>query len=235
MPIGFDKYILNSQIQLALPMDEYTGILAFDRSKNHMPFTITHAPPWAKTPAGLPYLTFDGINDYLSCPAADSVAVNYSSEDFTLAMWYNGVPSATDILLAQGTTDNAGWEWFITDAGGGNPATVSLRLNQGGGHTDNGALLAYVLSTWSLLMVTRSGASSVFYTNGVRVPDLGGALVDALSAGGAYTLYVGRKGAGNYITGSVGGGPAGPRSWNRALSAEEARWLFDSERHWFGV
>lgn len=235
MNIGFDNYSINYQLKMALLADEYDGRIAYDRSKSHMPFTLEGAPfgpSWGKTEYGMPYLSLNGTVDSIQCAGALSTAVNFTSESFTMLLWVNGTPTATDILMAQGVTDTDGWEFFVSQT----VNTLSLRLNQGGAHTDIAAVGCFTPAIWQLLSITRNGASGQFYVNGEpRTMTLGAGLTDAVSCAGGDILYIGRKGVGNYFGGYIGGGRCGPRIWDRVLTDTENRRIFNAERDWFGV
>ncbi len=235
MPIGFDKYSIDVQIQVALTMDEYTGIATYDNSKNHMPFTLTGTPPaWAKTTNGLPYLSFNGTTDYMQSPAATSTALNYTSESFSIVMWLYPTVSASDILIQQGRTDVDGWVLYATET----VNTISIRTNQGGAHTDIAAVGCYTPAVWQCFGAVRVGAAGKIYVNGMpKEMTFGAGLTDAVSVAGGNKVLVGVDDleSNNHYTGYIGGGECGPRVWDRALTGAEMAAIFESERHWFGV
>jgi hypothetical protein len=234
MTVGFDKYSLNIQCQLALLAGEYTGAKTYDKSKNHLPFTLSGAPGWAKTAQGLPYLSFGGIADFLQSPAAGSTALNFTATDYSIAMWFYPTVASSDILIQQGKTDVDGWVLYATEV----VNTISLRHNQAGTHTDIAAVGAYTPSVWQCLLVTRSGASGQVYINGAaKSMTFGAGLTNPVSVAGGNKVLVGVDDleANNFYSGYIAGGDCGIRIWNRALTATEANRIFVSERHWFGV
>lgn len=230
---SFDKYSLNRQVELALFAREMSGVQTFDVSRNRMPFTLSGTPPtWGQTAQMTPYISLNGVNDSIQCPAADSVAVNFTNEDFTLLIWVNADPSSSDMLLTQGVTDVDGWEFFVTDFN----RTISLRTNQAGAHTDVAAVGCFTPNIWQQIVAVRRGAYAQVYINAVpAVMTLGAGLSDAVSVAGGDILYVGAKAAGNYLQGYVAGGRCGPRIWSRALSPMEVKSSFESERHSLGA
>lgn len=235
--IGFDKGI-NNQIQLALLASEYTGVLTFDKSKNHMPFTLTGTPPaWAKTAQGMPYLSLNGAADYLQCPAASSSAVNFTSSDFTLLAWIYSTGTSSDMIMCQGAVDVDGWEWYIFQGGVGT-ASINLRTNQAAAHTGTGtATEILTLDRWHQLVTVRWGIWCQHYIDGVAVPMLVGSLTNPVSVAAGNKLLIGVQNneVANHFQGYIGAGSCGPRIWSRALSPFEIKALFESERAWFGV
>jgi hypothetical protein len=211
------------------------GKLTHDLAKPHHTFTFSGSPAfWDSIPGiGTPIITFDGVADFLECPAVDSADVNFATEDFTLLAWVNNpLLGGAQLILNQGVVNVDGWEFFLFGS------TLSFRLNQAGGHTDISAINALAASTWQLVAVTRSGATGQFYVNGLPIPTLGsGTLADAVSCAGGNKLLVGTQNneVSNFFDGSIGGGGCGPRIWGRALTAAEIAEVFACERHWFGV
>ncbi len=234
MTIGFDKYSINSHVQLALRAEQGTGTVSYDCSKNHMPFTLTGPPDWQWLTTTLPYLEFNGTTDYLQSPAASSVALNYSSESFSVVLWMRPTISASDIIIQQGRTDVDGWVVYGTET----VNTISIRTNQGGAHTDIAAVGCYTPSVWQCLGLTRVGAGGQVYINGVaKTMTYGAGLTDAVGVAGGRKVLIGVDDmeSNNFYTGWMGGGECGPRVWDRALTGAEMITIFESERHWFGV
>jgi hypothetical protein len=209
------------------------GLVTHDFAKPHHPFTLEGTPAvWGNLPSGLPTLDLDGAADFLQCLAANSLDTNFTNEDWSFAAWINKtLGGGAQIIMAQGAVNVDGWEWFTFGA------TMSLRTNQGGTHSDISAVNALTASVWQLVGVTRHGAAGHFYVNGLPVNTLlGTGLLDAVSVAGGNNLLVGQRTAANFFDGLIAGGPCGPRIWSpRVLS--DADWLemFASERHWLGV
>jgi hypothetical protein len=231
MMIKFDDISLNNQLQFALLADEMTGVIAYDRSKNHMPvsFETPGAPSWSQLATGIPTIVLPG-DKALSVPGGFSTALNFTTEDFSMMMWVNVALSATDMLMTQGVTDSDGWEWFLTDT----VNTMSFRLNQGGSHSDIAAVGCFTQSIWQCVAITRTGAVGQFYVNGIPKPTIG-SLSDAVSVAGGDALYIGKKATGNYLAGSIACGFVGPKIWSRKLSDNELYLAFLSDKSALGV
>ena len=237
MTIGYDNLALHHSLCLNISMDEWSAgatYLTHDLSKVHHMFTV-HGATWGTIAAsGQPYLSLDGLNDYLECGAAASADLNVTTEDMTCLMWINPVIGASAaLLLNQGVVDVDGFEFFLFTT------NLSFRLNQGGDHTDISAVGCLTAGVWQLVSVTRSGANGQFYINGQPVATLGsGGLADAVSCAGGNKLLVGIQNdeVSLLYGGLIGGGLRGPRIWfGKALAAAEEARIFEYERHWFGV
>ena len=229
MSIGYDKLSTNSQILLDLPFDEGVGDFIHDLAKPHHQFATVGPPVWSVTAGGIGYLEFGGVADFLECLAADSLDVNFTTEDFTLMAWINNpLLGGAQLILNQGEVDVDGWEFFLFGT------NISLRTNQAAAHTDISAVAALTASVWQLVAVTRQGASGQFYVNGVAVTTtLGAGLADAVTCAGGNKLLVGVQD--NEITNFFQGMMARPRIWARALTDVEISEIFQRERGGFGV
>lgn len=231
---GYDNYGVNHQILVDIPMNEQIGVMvagetAHDLSKAHHTFTLTGGLTWTALPSGLVYLVFDGATGYLQCPAADSVDLNFTVEDFTIVAWINNaLLGGAQIIINQGAVDVDGWEFFLFGT------TLSLRTNQAAAHTDISAVAALTASIWQLVGVTRHGATGQFFVNGLAVTTtLGAGLTDAVSCAGGNKLLIGVQN--NEATNLFDGSMSRPRVWNRALSMSQMAEIFQNERHWYGV
>ena len=238
MTLSFDKLALNHQVLLALPFEEGIRLVTHDNAKPHHILTLTGTPPtWNSLPSGLPYISFDGAADYLQCPAADSVDLDFTG-DFSLAAWVNpNYTGSAMVIMCRNATDVCGWcMWLYNNPTHG--PILSLRTNQGapgdhcecwGGNFPGGV--------WQLAGYSRSqaGASAICYKNGVALvthPDPAG-MLDPVA--GAKKLLIGVQDgeASNFFKGGIAGGPCGPRAWDRELSPSEWKEMFEQERHWF--
>jgi hypothetical protein len=228
--IGFDNYSINHQLLLALPFEEMIGVITHDNAKPHHILTLTGTPPtWNSLVTGFPYIAFDGAADYLQCPAANSDDLRFSTGDFTLLAWlYNTGPVGIDTIMCQNTVDACGWEFDIDNTG-----KIALRTNQAGAHTEISAAAAFTSSAWQLVGVTRHTTSGQFYVNGEQALTTG-TLTDAVQCGaGANIFFVGVQ---NLAASNFWGGyMALPRIWERELSDDEMKEIFDVERHWYNI
>jgi len=228
MTISTDKIGYNAGCLLRLPFTEYTGLVTYDTSKAPHRMTLTGPPTWLAMGSGQPYLSFDGAGDRLSCPAASSIDLNFTFEDWTMLAWvYNAGAGGAQLLLDQGRVDVDGWQWFLFGT------NISLRTNQAGSHDEIAAVSGLIPNIWQLIGVTRDGIAGQFYRNGAAIPTLlNGGLANPVSVAGGRLLYVGcQEALANFYVGFM----ARPRIWPRALSAVEMAQIFAVKRSRFGV
>lgn len=240
--LGYDKKSINDSLVLGLGFDEMTGVVTHDRAKPYHPITLSWGPTWNSLPSGLPYLQFDGGNDYLQCPGALTVDLDVTG-DFSLLAWVNpvyGVPGSSPlVVMGRNGTDVCGWIMFLFNNPTWGPL-LSLRTNQGGSHSECWGA-GFTGSEWQLIGYTRNQAnvSAICYRNGEGlITHLGaGGMLDPVACGAAKKLLIGVQDgeAINNFKGGIAGGPCGPRAWNRELSQAEMLYPFLTERHWFGL
>jgi len=239
--LGYDKKSISDRLVLGLGFDEMAGVITHDRAKPYHPMTLSGTPAtWRSLPSGLPYLDADGANDYLQCPAALTVDLDFTG-DFTLLAWVNPnyVGMGAMVIMCRNGTDVCGWCMWLYD----NPVLgplLSLRTNQGGSHSECWGA-GFTGNEWQLAGYTRSQAnlSAICFRNGKPVvTHLGaGGMLNPVACGGAKKLLVSVQDGevSNFYKGGMAGGPCGPRGWERELSAYEMDSLFNYERHWFGA
>jgi hypothetical protein len=228
----FEKLSWNQNLVFCSPDFEGTGTRVRDISRYHHVMTITGAPTWTALPSGRQVLSYGGLADYLQCPAADSVALNFVAEDWTMLAWIKGSVAAgsADMIFCQGAVDVCGWEYYIFWDNG----TIALRTNQAGAHTGISAVGAVVTDVWALVGVTRQGAAGQFYVNGAPVTTiLNGGLTNPVSAAGGRKFFigVGTTEVANHWNGYIGE----KRIYSRALTAAEMALLFIQSKGDYGL
>ena len=231
---GYDKAI-NNDLLLALPFHEASGLITQDVAKPHHPVTLRGTiPSWATIASGLGMLNFNGAGDYLDSPAADTADLDFTTDDYSIAVWeYHEWTAQSQIVIARYAVDLDGWELYFWDTGPINYLT--LRHHHGSLATDRTGCgsIGWDNNTWHLIGISRSGAYPLHYRNGMGVEvtyDVGG-LSDPdscnrdLVIGARYT-----KNADWYK-----GMQWNPRVWSRRLQPWEHRAIFDAEREIFGL
>jgi len=239
--IAFDKKSVNHQLLLGLTFDEMTGVITHDRAKPYHPMTLSGTPAtWNSLPSGLPFLRFDGANDYLQCSAALTGDLDITG-DFTLLAWVkpNFVGMGAMVIMCRNGTDVCGWCMWLYD----NPTLgplLSLRTNQGGSHSECWGA-GFTAGEWQLVGYTRNQAnvSAICFRNGEPlITNIGaGGMLNPVACAGAPAkkLLIGvQDGEGsNFFKGDIAGGECGPRAWDRELSIPEMKYVFLTEEHWF--
>jgi len=245
---GFDKLAINKNLLLGLPFREGTGLITQDEAKAER--ILTQNDPgggsfaWGNLVTGIPYLEWipigggatDGV--YLDCPAADTVDLNFTTEDYSIGAWINwgAGTSQSEILIGRYSTEVDGWDCHLNATLG---STLSSR------HNHSSLLPTYDHTTcfstgwtqgeWYLLGISRSGADIVHYRNSIPLvmTPTPTAMEDPDTAVGR-DLVMGARAitlAGNWYWGMIWN----MRVWGRALTPEDWRFILHREGHWFGV
>ena len=227
---GYDNLDINHNMVLDLPFREGGGVITRDRSKNHYPFTLTGVPAWGNLPAsGIPWLDFTAATpDYLTCPIATCALLDFTSEDFSIASWINPDSLVGDLtLLCHGLAITSGYYIEVLADG-----SVQFASNQAAAQQlVISAVGAVVINTWTLLGISRTGTTLQIFINGLETvyvaqPAITDPLTSALAVlFGAYndlsnpwSQYMGRQ-----------------RAWlNRQLAVDDHRFIWNTERHWYG-
>ena len=245
---SYDKIVEYDSLLLDLPYREGTGVKTFDHAKPHHPLTMEDPGGgsfvWTTLPSGLMVLEFvtiggggtDGV--YIKGLAADTVDFNFTAGDFSIGCWVNWDSTGgwSEMMMARYIIDQCGWELYFDVSGGLN--TLSQRHNHLSltpNLNSNCYSTGWTPGTWAFVGVSRVGgnlypqhyrngnALAMFYeASGMLDPDT---CVQTFQIGCRYTLNA------NWYKGLMWR----PRIWNRALSQNEWKNIFERERDWFGV
>jgi len=242
---AFDKIDVNRGLLLSLPFREGTGLITHDVAKPEHLLT-QHDPgggsfAWGNLPSGCPYLQFlpigggaaDGV--YLDAPAADTVDLNFTSGPYSIGGWINwgAGTNQSEILIGRYATEVDGWDCHLNATLG---ATLSVRHNHSSLVPDHTTCfsIGWTPGEWHFMGISRTGPDVAHYRNGIPLtmaptptamgdPDT--ANRDVVMGARAITL------AGNWYYDMMWD----IRVWGRALSGDEWKFIFNRERHWFGV
>lgn len=229
--IGYDNLAINHQILLDLPFREGVGALyTHDVAKPHHPLTMVDAPVWTPLASGLMVLGFN-VTDYIFGTAAVTVDLNFTSGDYSLGGWFYFTAGGNDdkTLMARFRVDDMGWELYhYTNE------ILTLRHHHAAGASVRTAAYSenWTFGTWHFMGVSRTGASAIFYRNGVPLTTTisAGGLIDPETCNQNFFVGTDLTGVNDY-----NGMMWRPRIWGRALSADEWIQIFEYERHWFGA
>ena len=229
--VGYDNLDINHNIILDLPFTEATGTIAHSVAKNRYPFTLTGAPATYALASGLAVLDFTaGTPDFLEAAIAAAAEMDFTSEDFSYAGWVNPDSLVGDReLLCHGLDSTDGYDVRCLANG-----SIQFASNQAAAQQlVISAVGSVVINTWQLIGISRTGATVQIFKNGLEMAYVAQpAIIDPLTSArkvlfGIYddettdpwSQYIGRQ-----------------RAWlNRQLTAANHRFLWDTERHWFGV
>lgn len=209
---------------LCLPGLPGGGSKIYDRSPYGNHGAITGAT-WARTPAGLWYLSFDGSDDYIDCGRNTSLLI---TGDLTAEWWMNLADySNNNFVLGQSETDGySGVYSFIVAATSG-----YLYFYRGNGTSESSDRSVVAIGTgWRHIVVTMLGTAVKMYSNLTDVTRVGS--LSATIGDSGENIRAGRR-EDDYAPFS--GGMALVRIYNRALSFLEIQNHFNREKHLFGV
>ena len=226
----YDTLPLNRDIELDLSMLEATGLITHDESKNHSMATMHSAiltPFWLQTSPGTYGLHLNRVyplldmQQFLDIPAADCTNLNFTTTDYSLAMWFNWTDTSySQIMMGKYVVDSRGWEAYVTKIGAAESITV--RHHHGGTRTATYSL-GWVPGEWHLWGYSRIGANAYNYRDGQPITTIGGPLLDPDSSvaddfriGCRYTEDM------NWLKARF----HRPRAWSRALTVDEHRLLY---------
>ncbi len=234
MSAGYDNLDINHNMVLDLPFNDGVAatVVIRDVSKNHYPFTKTGLPGVYTIPAsGMQVLDFTpGTPDFLEAAIADVPDLDFTSEDFSLAFWVNPDTLVGDLeLMCHGVDSVSGYDVRCMADG-----SIVLSSNQGAAQQQVISTAGdLVINTFTLIGISRSGTLGQIFINGREVAyTLQDALTNPLTnvlkvligvyndeATDPWSQYIGRT-----------------RAWlNRQLTVENHRFIFETERHWYGV
>jgi len=244
---GYDKAIGLDQV-LALPFEEGVGVVTQDVANPHHPMTMSVVPPtWVALANDRGMLEFNGLSNYLECPAADSGDLDFTTGDYSLAVWINWVSpgiAQSEILVARYEVNFTGWEPYLTEMAG--PIYyLTLRHHHASfcpaynapcppGNTRTGCYsVGWTPGIWCLLGITRSGAYPKHFRNGQSL-EVG---FDALGLHDPdpcnRDLVIGTRFSKDQDW--YQGRMWNLRVWDRQLSDDDMKLIFLTERHLFGV
>jgi hypothetical protein len=161
--------------------------------------------------------SFDGGDDYID--AGNNSAFNFTSQDFSIAMWIKPDTVSTEkILFSKGLYQTDGYYLYQTATAG-----LSLKTNQSGvaqtSTTSNGSISS---GQWQHVVVTRAGSTVTIYVNGMDTTSTHATHINPTTS--ARTAKIGMYDSLNYL--GYDGTMDDVRVYNRALSVGEVSQLY---------
>jgi hypothetical protein len=225
MGLGTDKLKLNQGLLVDLSFSENVGTRVLDRAKPHHVFSMVGTPAWVTLASGMSVLDFSPNPDALLCAAAASLDVNFTSSDFSGAMWVYPDDVSVGNLIVRCSFDASGWLWQIASA---IHRVYTFQASQHQSTTS--ASNSVIASVWQLLGFSRQGASVNLFINGGQSYSSVDSHIDPVTSPTSSLTIPINTGV-NLYNGKMGR----PRIWGRYLTFREHREIFNSERGWFGV
>lgn len=239
---GYDKIETDLGALLDLPFNEGTGLITRDIAKPHHQNVSLVGPTWDKVAlSNASALNFDGLTDYLECPAAATADLDFTSEDYSIVCWINWEDTgiAGEIVVGRYDIDvaHSGWELYLAFTG---VDSLTLRHHHAGTLvppvTGNPRSACYSVGwtrgVWCLLGVSRTGGGEAqHYRNGVALTMVTSGLVDPEPC--SEDLVVGVRWTKNatFYKGKM----KGLRIFDWVLSAGEMLEIFETERALYGI
>jgi len=240
MPSTFyDSLPINEDIELDLSMLEATGLITHGESKNHIKATMhttIGTPIWQALAAGHYGLQINptpmlNSEQYLDAPAADTTALDFTTTDYSLAIWFYWTDSGTsEVIIGKYAVNIRGWEVYITRIGALDYMTVRHHHAGGASLRTASYSLGWVTSQYHLFSYTRTGTTAQHYRDGQPITTVSDVLIDPESSA-ASDLVIGSRYThdANWFYGRF----HRPRAWSRALTADEHRQLYEEGKDWF--
>jgi len=229
MPRGFDNADINIDLLLDLKFREGSGTKTQDWAKPHHPdVTLTGAPSWVQggVSGKLNLLDFNSATpDFVEIAAADSADLDFTTEDFTLLVWINRDTSAVTRILQRGLAATDGWH--VQSVGN----LIRLTICNPAGELRTTSSEIFVPNEWHFLTITRRGANVIIYHNGIDDTVLAPTHVDPITSNRKLLIGIDDNELNNPYDGQL----YRPRIWERTLSPQEIKFIYNSERHLFGV
>jgi len=224
----YDNLGFNIEMLLDLQFREGIGVITQDVAKPHHPVDLVNTPTWATLDSGLGVLTFNGTTEYAESDTVPTADLDFTTGDYSLACWLNwSVQENSQIVMGRYELSVSGWELYLFDP----TNLLTLRHHHAGGVATRSAQYSagWTQSAWHHMVVTRTGGTIAFYRNGALLTSVGNPVEDPETS--AQDLVIGARYSknANFFNGSM----QGVRVWNRLLTADEARLLYDRERRWF--
>jgi hypothetical protein len=204
---------------LALPIDEGSGTVTYDKSGNGNNGTLLPVgsePTWVDGKYGKALL-FDGIDDGVQLPAA----VSRAAGDFTISMWVNVTTVEAYVYCYTEGSTISNTPFIVLGLGASSQLWFSMRDNTVSVVSISGAVPT--AGVWYHLTVTRSGNVFTFYINGVSV-DTKTTAINAITVNSFYLGKFVRASESAQFNGVIDE----VRIYNRALTQDEITDIYNN-------
>jgi len=166
----YDKLAIKQGILLDLPMREAIRAVTHDKARPHHPIDLINTPTWVQLATNLGVIGLNGVNEYLECPNADSLDLDFIAGDFSIGGWINWADNGgAEIVIGRYEIDVSGWEVYLELNGGID--YLSIRHHHAGGVlVRTGSFsVGWDRGVWTHFGISRVGGVITMYRNGVAV------------------------------------------------------------------
>ncbi|MDD3102513.1 MAG: hypothetical protein PHE59_05205, partial [Patescibacteria group bacterium] len=229
---SWDKNPLHQGLVLCLPFMEGQGAADGDQIRDiawpHHKVDWVTAPSgasaWRKQTSGLWCPDFSSV--YAKCLAADSLDLNFTSSDFSMAAWVQMDDVSMTMDVINRSNASGGWVFRF------NGDNIQLSTYE---PTARNAVAADCLTNnlWKMVGLSRMGTTVAISINAVAQTITSNDMTGNPASTPTADLYVGARGAtpDRYINGRM----MWVRIWNKFVQLSAWDLIFNSERRWFGV
>jgi len=234
--IHYDALAINRNMALDLPFREGVGTITHSLAKTHPLVTIVDVGGvWTTLDSYLQVLTLDGANDYLWASNADTLNLDFGSDDYSVGGWFWFTSGGDDdkTLMGRWVTSNNGWEVYHYKTN----HSITCRHHHAAGGSLRTSFYSnnWTFAKWWFVGISRTGTTGQFYRGDINSF---ASVTTIVQAGG---LEDPETCAANF---NIGRSPANennhngclwrPRAWfNKALTEAEWQQIWEKEVEWF--
>jgi len=230
----YDSLALNENIELDLSMLEASGSYLHDESDNHSMATMHTSiatPLWLQTSSGRFGIDLNRIYpllnlfQYYDIPAADCTNLDFTTTDYSLAIWFYWADSGetSQVVMGKYVVSDRGWEVYLSEIGALGYMTVRHHHAAGASLRTASYSLDWVYNEWHLFSYSRIGTTGYHYRDGEPITTVSDVLIDPESTvGDDWRLGCRFTEDANWFKAKF----HRPRAWSRGLLANEHRLLF---------
>ena len=237
MSVHYDALAINRNMALDLPFREGVGTITHSIAKTHPLVTIVDVGGvWTTLDSYLQVLTLDGANDYLWASNADTLNLDFTTDNYSIGSWFWITPGGDDdkTLISRFLVSQNGWEIYHYTS-----LTLQMRHHHAAGGDIRSSCYSenWAFNKWWFMGLSRIGATAQFYRGDIDTFE--GILPSFYSALGledpescAQNLIIGANTGGvqNHWNGCIWR----PRAWfDRYVTETEWQQIWEKEVEWF--
>jgi len=213
---GVSVTVSNVNLVASFGFNENAGTIAGDNSGSNNNGTLTNGPVWSASGKFGAAIQFDGTDDYINIPDANSLDL---TTGMTIEAWVNptNVTGYRTVITKDNGTNNLAYTLSANNStSGAANQRPNARIRSGSTTTTITGTTKLVLNTWAHLACTYDGTTLRYYQNGVQVATV------AVTASMTVTTNPLRIGGSTALSAQYFAGLIDEvRVYNRALSATE--------------
>lgn len=233
---GYDNLDINRNLVLDLSLREGSGIIARDESKSRYQLTLSGPPAWTQLASGKNVLTLNPATpDFLQAAIASVPNLDFTTQDFSFAIWLSMTSLASSqVIINHGSLPPTTSGYSITFATGTN--TINFTSQQFPGMVQQQWVWTAANSMslgYHLIGIRRVGADvKIIIDNGEPGYSVKQNIGNPQTNVQKFLVGVANNETSNPLNGTIGR----VRVWRgRALTINDFKYIWNSERHLYGV